>query len=44
MNTYKLYWLDGKEEIVKGDTIAQAFTLAGYGQGALAALDYFERV
>lgn len=37
---FTLYWNDGKREIVKGDTIADALTHAGYSQGALAALDF----
>lgn len=44
MRTFKLHWLDGSIELVYGNTIAEAFTLAGYGGGALAALDYYEEV
>jgi hypothetical protein len=33
--TYILHWLGGKTEEVKGETIADAFTKAGYGAGAL---------
>ena len=40
MRTFILYWLDGKEEKVRGNDIADAFMRAGYGGGALAALDY----
>lgn len=39
-----LYWLDGSKEIVSGHTISDAFMKAGYGYGALAALDYYEEV
>lgn len=39
-----LHWSDGVKEEVEGDTIAQAFSDAGYGNGALSALDYFEPV
>lgn len=44
MKTFKLFWLDGKEEIVKGTDIANAMNKAGYGAGALAALDYYEEI
>lgn len=42
MAKFKLHWLDGKTEIVTGENIARAFTQAGYGHGALRALDFFE--
>ena len=38
---FVLHWKDRKEEIVKGKDIADAFTKAGYGAGAVSALDYF---
>ncbi len=41
MNTYTLYWLDGKREIVIGDSPADAMNKAGYGQGSLKALDFY---
>ena len=41
MNTYTLYWIDGQRETVTGESVAQAMTLAGYGGGALRALDFF---
>ena len=41
---FKLHWLTGEEEIVEGETVAQAMTLAGYSQGAVPALDYYEEV
>ncbi len=44
MKTFILYWLDGKVETVKGHSIADAFTRAGYGAGAMPALDYFKEV
>lgn len=44
MPKFKLYWLDGKEEVVEGSSIADAFTKAGYGAGAIRALDYHEEV
>ena len=42
MKTYILYWLDGKTEEVTGNSISDAFMRAGYGGGALAALDYYK--
>lgn len=44
MKLYKLYWKDNETEIVSGKNIADAMTLAGYGQGALGALDSYEAV
>ena len=44
MNTYILYWFDGKREIVKGDTPADAMNKAGIGRGALQALDFYEEM
>ena len=44
MKIFKLYWLDGEIEEVRGNTIADAFTRAGYGAGAIGALDYYEEV
>lgn len=44
MRHYKLHWLDGKKEIVSGETIADAFTKAGYGAGAIRALDWYEPI
>ena len=44
MKTFRLYWLDGKTEIVEGETIAKAFSNAGYGGGAIRALDYYKEV
>lgn len=40
MNKYTLFWLDGKSEVVEGNTIEAAFTLAGYVAGAIRALDF----
>lgn len=41
MKTYTLFWLTGQSEIVKGNNPADAMTLAGYGNGALRALDFY---
>jgi len=40
-NKYFLYWMDGNKEIVLGTSIEDAFTKAGYGAGALRALDFY---
>lgn len=40
--TFKLHWLHGDTEVIKGNTIAEAFMLAGYGGGAIRALDWYE--
>ncbi len=42
--TFKLYWLDGKEEEVIGWSISDAFERAGYGAGAAFALDWYKEV
>lgn len=41
MKTFELHWGDGAVELVHGESISQAFMLAGYGAGALSALDYY---
>lgn len=38
---FTLYWRTGKREVVQGRTIAEAMTLAGYGGGAVRALDFY---
>jgi hypothetical protein len=38
---FTLYWRDGKREVVQGRTISEAFMLAGYGGGAMRALDFY---
>lgn len=42
MLEFTLYWKDGKLEIVKGASISDAFTKAGYGGGAINALELYE--
>ena len=44
MRKYKFVWLDGKEEILEGESPADAANRAGYGAGAIRALDYVEIV
>lgn len=41
---YKLYWLDGKTQIIEGFDAADAFNRAGIGRGALAVLDYYVEI
>jgi len=43
MKKYVLYWLTGMAEIVEGVDIADAMNKAGYGFGALKALDFYEK-
>lgn len=38
---YTLHWRDGRREVVHGVDIAAAMNAAGYGAGALAALDFY---
>lgn len=42
--SFVFYWLGGKSETLPGDDLADALNRAGYGRGALAALDYYETV
>lgn len=48
---FKLHWLTGPDETISSEdtgnqreTLANAFSEAGYGAGALRALDYWEEV
>ena len=41
MKDFTLFWLTGKSEVIKGTDIADAFRRAGYGGGALDALDFY---
>lgn len=41
---WRFTWKGGKAETGYGRDSADAFTRLGYGNGAIAALDYFERV
>ena len=38
---FTLYWRTGKREVVSGRDPAEAMTLAGYGGGAIRALDFY---
>jgi hypothetical protein len=39
--TFTLYWRHGDKSEVKGETIIQAMNNAGYGAGAVRALDFY---
>lgn len=41
---FELHWRDGKKEIAEGRDIADAFSKAGYGRGALPALDFYKPI
>ena len=42
MKKFTLYWLGGKCEKVEGSSIADACNRAGYGAGAIRALDFYD--
>ena len=42
MRKFRLHWLDGKKETITGQDVSDAMRRAGYGNGALRALDYWE--
>ena len=44
MKTYILHWKTGELDRVSGKDIVDAMNHAGYGAGAVAALDYYEEV
>ncbi len=44
MNLYKFHWRSGGVSEGRGETPADAMNKLGYGQGAVAALDYWELV
>lgn len=41
-NAFTIYWRDGKRTVIYGPTIEEAFTNAGYGGGAVAAIDWYD--
>ena len=41
MKTFTFYWLDGKRDVLIGSNSADALNRAGYGQGAISALDFW---
>lgn len=40
--TFIIHWRDGTKSEIVGRTIERAFTKAGYGHGAIKAIDYYE--
>lgn len=40
-NKFTLYWLSGLREVIEGYDFADALRRAGYGNGALRALDFY---
>lgn len=40
---WTLYWLTGDRHVVEGPDVATAMNCAGYGAGALAALDFYAK-
>lgn len=39
---FTIYWLHGESSVVSGPTIEQAFASAGYGGGAVNAVDWYD--
>lgn len=39
---FTIYWLDGRRIVISGQTIEDAFTKAGYGLGAVRAVDWYD--
>jgi hypothetical protein len=44
MKTYKFYWLDGTVSTHRGMSPGDALNKAGFGSGALRALDHWEQI
>jgi hypothetical protein len=44
MKKFILYWLDGTTQTISGRDISDAIMRAGYGGGALRALDYYKEL
>lgn len=42
VNYFTLYWLNGNRTVIKGSTVEEAFTIAGYGAGAIRAVDWYD--
>jgi hypothetical protein len=40
MNKWTVYWRTGQREVLDGNTQADALNGAGYGRGAVAAIDF----
>lgn len=44
MSTYVFHWKNGTTDTLDGDDAVNALNRAGFGPGALTALDYYEQV
>ena len=44
MKVFKIYWLDGSVETIRGNDIADAVKKAGIGRGATKAIDHWSEV
>jgi len=44
LKEFIIHWKDKTTDVFKGKDIADAFTRAGYGAGAVRAVDYYEEV
>jgi hypothetical protein len=40
---FTVWWRDGTRSVIEGSSIEQAFTQAGYGAGAVKAVDWYDR-
>jgi hypothetical protein len=38
---YTVFWLDGKREVIEGESIGDAARRAGIQKGALASMDFY---
>tara|TARA_Y100000310_G_scaffold345442_1_gene465052 strand:+ start:461 stop:742 length:282 start_codon:yes stop_codon:yes gene_type:complete len=43
LKEFRLYWVDGSKDIIRGTSISDAFNKK-HGKDALAALDYYEEI
>lgn len=41
---FAFYFFDGSRELAEGNSIADAFSRAGYGSGAINALDFYKEI
>ena len=41
MTDFTIYWRHGETSTISGDDIASAFSKAGYGGGAIRAIDFY---
>ena len=43
MNQFTFFWLTGSREVLEGDKPDEALNNAGYGGGAVRALDFYAK-